>query len=272
MQAAETPPPRPGDLICGNCGIGNDPARKFCRRCGTSLAEAVVHVQKVPWWRRILPRREKKPLAAGERPKSMTPGGAVGGARRSYRRAMGIVFQVLLLAAVVGMVVGYAVVPPWQGAVNDVIGSLRRMVAPELVAVNTAGKAVGGDVPGHPAQMAVDGFNTTYWAEDLVEGKKPSFRASFSPPTPIDKVLVTSGASDDFQAYARPRVLRVELLDPDDKVVASVTLELKDVKEFQVFDVKAQDVATVRFTVLDVYKSIKRSQVAITEIEFRAAK
>jgi hypothetical protein len=269
-QAAETPPPRPGDLICGDCGIGNDPVRKFCRRCGTSLAKAVVHVEKVPWWRRIIPKRDKKPLAAGERPKSMAPGGAVGGARRSYRRVMGIVFQVLVIAAVVGMVVGYAVVPPWQGAVNDAIGSIRRAIRPDLIEVHPADRATGPAIKGHPAQSAFDLNTETYYAEDLVAGLKPALYVPFSPGTVIDKILVTSGAGKEYRDYARPRILRVEVTAADGSVTTK-DLELADTKDLQVFDIAAHDVASVGIAVVDVYTAAK-SAVAITEIEFQAFK
>ena len=60
----------PGDLICGKCGIGNKPTRNYCRRCGTSLAEA--DVARVPWWRRLWPKRTKQVKAAGSRPKVST--------------------------------------------------------------------------------------------------------------------------------------------------------------------------------------------------------
>ena len=50
------PPTRrhPGDLICGQCGEGNDPVRHFCRRCGNSLDEAIA--VRLPWYRRFFHR------------------------------------------------------------------------------------------------------------------------------------------------------------------------------------------------------------------------
>jgi hypothetical protein len=56
----------PGDLICGECGESNAPARNFCSRCGTSLRDAVV--AGTPWWRRIVPTRKRKAMEAGNRP------------------------------------------------------------------------------------------------------------------------------------------------------------------------------------------------------------
>lgn len=199
------------------------------------------------------------------------PGGGGGGPRRSFRRLLTIVFQVLIIAGLVGSIVGYAIIPSWQGAVNDVIGSVRRVISPELVAVNTAGQATGPALKGHPAQHAVDGFSNTYWAAAIDGSTKPAIEATFSPATAVDKILVTSGASDDFEAYARPRTIRVELLGADGDAVAT-KIELKDTKDLQAFDLSGRQVARIRLTVLDVYASAKRPAVAITEIEFRASR
>ncbi len=64
LAAPPTKEPSAGDLVCGQCGEGNEPVRKFCRRCGNSLATAVVaSTAKSGKF-----RRERKPrvLAAGE--------------------------------------------------------------------------------------------------------------------------------------------------------------------------------------------------------------
>ena len=68
---------QPGDRICGNCSEANDPTRKFCRRCGTTLVNAqVVGAKKLPWWKRLF-RRQPKEYAAGERTKSISQRDAV---------------------------------------------------------------------------------------------------------------------------------------------------------------------------------------------------
>ena len=54
--------------------------------------------------------------------------------------------------------------------------------------------------------------------------------------------------------------------------VASKDLELKDVKDPQSFDVFAKAATTFRLTVKSVYASSGGTNVAITEVEFRAAK
>jgi hypothetical protein len=49
---------KPGDRICTQCGMSNDPTRKFCKRCGSSLAEAPIAVKPSRW------TRSKKPSYA----------------------------------------------------------------------------------------------------------------------------------------------------------------------------------------------------------------
>src|SRR5699024_1222381 len=67
----EEPPPAPGELICGACGAGNAPHRKFCRRCGATLEDAPVQ-GKAGWWQRRRQRRAARRAgpAAGTRPKT----------------------------------------------------------------------------------------------------------------------------------------------------------------------------------------------------------
>ncbi|WP_371618709.1 hypothetical protein [Streptomyces sp. NBC_00454] len=99
-------PPRPGELICGQCRAGNLPVRRYCRRCGAALADAPVAVRP-PWWRRLLARRVRRPHAAGERPPR----------RRRWRTPRFAVWLVVLLAAAAA---GYAFRAEALGAVESV--------------------------------------------------------------------------------------------------------------------------------------------------------
>ncbi len=190
----------------------------------------------------------------------------------SAGRLVRMVVQVLVVAAVVGAVVGYAVVPGWRDGVNSIFSSIRQVVAPNLVPVRTAGQASGQAAKGHPAQFAFDGFSNTYWASSLTASSAPTISASFSPATDVAKILVTSGAVPDFQGSPRPHEISVEFLDAAGAVVDSRDLELKDVKDPQSFDVSAKGAATFRLTVKSVYASSGGTNVAITEVEFLAAK
>ena len=193
------------------------------------------------------------------------PGLSVGGLLR-------VVLQIVVVAALVGAVVGYAVVPDWKKGVDSVISSIRQVVAPNLVPVRTAGQATGPAAKGHAAQAAFDGFSNTYWAAPASGGESPTISATFSPATDIAKILVTSGAVPDFQGSPRPHDISVQFLDTTGAVVAAKDLELKDVKDPQSFDVSAKSAMTFRLTVRSVYASSGGTNVAITEVEFLAAK
>ena len=266
----ETPPPNPGDLVCGNCGIGNDPARKFCRRCGQSLAAAVVAVApRLPWYRRLLGGgRRARVAAAGERPKSMRKDGRTGGGI-GLGRLVSAGLQILVIAAVVGAVAGYAIIPNWRDAVNGFVGSIAEIVMPPSDPVSTAGKASGPGARDHPAQSAFDG-TTAFWAAPFAEGKPPRIQASFTPVADISKVLVTAGApGQDFKSFARPRAVTLEFLGSDGSVIVARDVELKDQVEPQSVDVGAKGAATVRLTVTSIYLSEKpNAPVAVAEVEF----
>jgi len=266
-------PLRPGELACQSCGTGNDATRRFCRRCGTPLVAQVEAPHRKAWWRRFIggggqreprERARKGTLAAGERPASMRKG-----AGRSVGGALKTLIPLLVVVVVAGAVTGYVMVPSVHQGIDKLVTQVRRTVAPTYVPVNTAGKAVGSAGTGHPALAAFDGFSNTYWAAPP-GAKAPTLSASFSPAVDIAKVLITAGASGDFQALPRPKSLLLEFLDASGQVIASKTTQLTDTKDPQVIDVAASGVSGVRLTVQAIYQGAGTGGVAITEIEFRA--
>jgi hypothetical protein len=265
-----TPAPNPGDLVCPNCGIGNDPARKFCRRCGQSLAAAAIApAPRVPWYRRLLGGgRAKRKLAAGERPKSMRTDGRTG-RRIGIGRLASVLVQVVLLAAVIGLVAGYAIVPGWRDRVNGFFTSVKELVMPPADEVYTSGPTSGPGTKDHPASKAFD-RSTAFWAAPFSDGSKPTIEGSFTPPATISKVLVSSGATGAlYKSFARPRDVTLEFLDAGGTVVAAKDYELKDQAEPQPFDVGARNVARVRLTVRSVFPAEKpNAPLALAEVEF----
>ncbi len=189
-------------------------------------------------------------------------GGGLGGALKTL-------LPLLLVVAAAGAVTGYVMVPPFHESVDKLVAQVRRTVAPTYVPVNIAGKAIGSASAGHPALAAFDGFSNTYWAAPT-GAKAPGLSARFSPAVDIAKILVTAGASGDFQALPRPKSLLLEFLDASGQVVASTTAQLTDTKDPQVIDVVAKGVTEVRLTVQTIYQGTGGGGVAITEIEFRA--
>jgi len=230
---------------------------------------AVAPTPRVPWYRRIFGGgKPRANVAAGERPKSMRTDGKTGGGIK-VGRLLSIGIQVVMLAGIVGLVAGYAVVPSWRDAVNGFVNSVKEMIVPSADQVYTSGPTDGPGMKEHPARFAFD-RTLGFWAAPFTDGSLPTIQGSFTPPASVAKILVTAGAAgDQYKAFARPRDVTLEFLDAAGTVIVSKSYELKDQAEPQPFDVGAKGATRVRLTVRSVYPAENpNAPVAISEVEF----
>jgi hypothetical protein len=267
--AEPEPTPLPGQIVCSECRMVNDAARRFCKRCGALLVREAPPVPRLPRWRRlwnsIFHRRTAAAAAAGTRPLSLRDQAAesAGGGR-----GIGRLIVVVLGVAIVASVAAYAFVPSVHDGVSNLANQVRIAFRPNYVPVNTAGEATGPAVSDHPASMAFDGYANTYWsAPDGAD--QPTITAHFSPPANIAKVLITPGAYGDFQGEPRPHQVKLTFKDSAGKVIYSNTFDLTDSKDFETLDVDVTRASTVELTVLSSYQSVKGAEVSIIEVEFR---
>jgi hypothetical protein len=230
------------------CGVGNDPARRFCRRCGASLEQAVVAVPvQVPWYRRLFRRGSPEAYRAGERPRSMEERG------RPRRSILGILLPLAVVIAIVAAVAAYVGVPDVQRQVNDTVAGLKRQFLPEFTDVTPTG--------GPRTQDLLDGNLATWWEG---EGDAPGLTLRFAPAVDLGVIGVTSGANDDdFPVFRRPARVR---LTP--QAGGPVTLDLADTREFQSVRIDLRDVTRLRIEVLDA-RGPEGAPVAIRELEFK---
>lgn len=245
---AEEPPIKAGDRICPVCGIGNDPARRFCRRCGAGLELAIVAVPvHVPWYRRLFRRGSPERYQAGERPRSMEERG------RPRRSILGILLPLAVVVVIVAAVGAYVGVPAVQRQVNDTIGGLKRQFLPELADVTPTAGASAVD--------AIDGNLVTWW-EGV--GDQPGLTLRFNPAVDLGALGITAGANgDDFPTFRRPTRIRLAPEDGD-----PVTLDLADTREFQSFRIDLRDVGRLRVQVLES-RGPRGAPVAIRELQFQ---
>jgi hypothetical protein len=268
---------QPGDLVCGQCGEGNPPTRKFCSRCGEPLATAEVVRRR--WYAPLLFwRRPPKTLDAGARPgqKGTRPplrSRMVGG----YRRTRTIVGSALMVVAIV-----YLFVPPLRGAVNDVVG-------PPVGAVRDFAqrtwdgltddqelrppyeKASPMALKDHGAALAFDenkGDNS-FWAARWNRDQQPYLFVRYKRAVDLSTILVTAGATENVaDKYLVPRQLRLryasgrsELLDLD----ATGDPQERTLE-------KATNIRRIWITVTKVHAEQGVRSVAITEIELFSKK
>ncbi len=273
----------PGDLVCGVCGEGNDPQRNYCRRCGSTLAEATV--AKTRWYQR---RSKKKVVAAGERPGRPGRSTSGGGAGRSARVARGKVLgrfadfkRILAILAIVGIGVGF-VVPSIRTWVTDTavdgFDKVKGTVSPEYTNVPVDPARVtsaSGETPGGEAANVADGNTLTYWLAPP-EATTPSVSVGFVEPTDVEHVLVHPGQQEDggkvVRPDPRPRSLLFRLT-ASDGTITEVTATLEDTDGFQKVELGTDDVASVETEVVDCFPDPSTMTVCpITELEFQREK
>ena len=255
----------PGDLICGQCGEGNDPTRHFCRRCGSELAEAVVIA--LPWYRRLLnrvfPGRKRE---AGWRPKRVGAPNVTGMFMRVVRLAIVALLLVGLLA--------FVLVPPFHNLVVAKVTSgftaLRKTVHPNFDPVYPVAASATSSTPAHPAKLAIDRTLGTYWAASAAD-KAPVLVLQFSGPVDLAEIGFTSGASgtspnDAFLGQPRPHLVHLVF---SNRYTTDISLSDKDAAQFNPID--AKQVTSVEIHVMSVYAPVgpAPSAVTVTEVEFK---
>jgi hypothetical protein len=251
--------------VCRECRAANAPGRRFCRRCGTSLAEVVVVAvaPRLPWWRRawrLMVIRLFPPAPeyrAGQRP----PRG-----RRARRGVGWVLFRVAMATALI-----VALVPGLRHRAGDDMREAYRSVKDALTEsyspVRPVAVTATSSLPGHGPNLAADRLSNTYWAEGTVsDGEGQTLVFNFDPPVSLDRVIVTAGASgsdDAFLSQPRPRVLHVvyDSGGTDDIV-------LKDVPTPQTFSLAAKEVTEIQLQITLVYRSTTGQACSISEVEF----
>jgi len=260
----------PGDLICGQCGEGNDPVRHFCRRCGNSLDEALA--VRLPWYRRFFNKVfGVRTREAGWRPHRVGP-----------PNVMGLVWRIIRLAIVALIVVGvlaFLLVPSFHNVVVDRVTSavtaIRKAVHPNYDPVTPIGASASTAIAGHPPMLAIDRYSNTYWAA-LPGDRAPVLVIRFSGPQDLAEIGFRSGASgtapaDAFLAQPRPHVVHLVF---SNGYATDLTLKDQDATQPQfnaLEDGKVKQVTFVEIHIQSVYApaGAAASSVAITEVEFK---
>jgi hypothetical protein len=254
---------QPGDLICANCQEPNDPTRKFCRRCGSSLATAAPAVT-IPWYRRMF-QGKPKTYEAGERKQAMRSGA-------SPRRGVGTRLRFIVGWALAGLVVlgaiGYVAVPSVGSAINGglrgAINAVGRIVSPTLVLVHADSTDASDAIKDHQAAKVTDGATNSDWQAD---GRRPTLTFTFERPIDIGALNLWNGAADP-----KTKALRTDLRRPSQLVLTTqsgqeATIDLDDIHDRQV---RYVDLSAVEELVIEVRETNgpDDAPVSLSEIEF----
>ena len=266
--AAPTRQLQQGDLICAECGEGNESTRKFCRRCGHSLAQA--EVVKISWWRRVLGRGHPDAEAEAE---AAEPKEHVG-----LRQRWSSVYS---FASTTGLMIALAVVvilsfiPAVRTPVVDKFGQLYRwgkgIVAPSFTEVHDdKDTKASSALPTNPASLVDDGFSDTFWETDTKtqQDPQPKLTFNFSDGADIDQILLTSGAHGNFNAVGRPKTMHIEFDDQNNHILSEQDVTVQDAQDPQQLSIQGvQHVYHIKLTITGTNPSTLTS-LAISEIEF----
>ncbi|MFG2333308.1 discoidin domain-containing protein [Streptomyces sp. NPDC048604] len=250
-RGAAEPPLQAGDLVCGRCGSGNVPTRRYCRRCGASLADAPV-VPKAPWWRRLFTRRAGRKPVAGERPP-----------RRQWRRPR---FVLPLLVLVALGAAGYA----FRGEAGRAVEAVRDRTS-KTEQVHATKVTASSARKQHPAALAVDGTTDKHWTPARPGAAEGEYlEATFAAPIRLLDLVVHPGSSpvaEKFLTQARPGSLSVTVTSSDGRTTVR-TVRLADVPGPQRFHLPVSDAVRVRLTVRSTYGAGNERYLALAEVEF----
>jgi hypothetical protein len=266
------PPTRklqPGDKVCGDCGEGNNPNRRFCSRCGASLDEAAI--VKTKWWRKLLPRRRNRVVEAGARPGRRGMRGGRGGGS-PVMRAIGTIIRTLMKLVGVAVLIGgivYASYAPFRTWTNNQVSSVQQKITgkvhPELAQVHAFSTKASAEAKGHAGALADDGFTNTYWeAPDNVATQQPLLTLTFDHKVTVSRIILHSGSSDNFQSVDRPAAFHLVY-----NTGQVEDISMKDTPDAQTLAIShGADVTSMTIQVTGVYRTAGATQMAITEIEF----
>ncbi len=251
-EVADEPPPNAGDLICGQCGVGNEPTRKFCRRCGSSLLTAAV-VPQPSWWRRLLNKLRGRRYEAGYRRQVRQP-----------VRIHGRVIVVLMLAAMI-LLIAFPGRPYVRLASELVKDRIRDHVTVTPTAVRASSAAKGA-----AAGQVVDTFSNKYWAPAPAgSGEGQWIEVDLPDPTRVVDLVIYTGVSADkkqFLEQARPREVQIAFTDDVGKVSTKV-IKLRDEPGKQAFQFGQSRVVKIRITLRTAYGATPTRRVAVAELE-----
>jgi ribosomal protein L40E len=252
----EQQPLSPGDLICGECGVGNAPDRKFCRHCGYSLAEALT--VKHRWWQRLLPKRTKRKRQIGDRPRAR--------GSRPWRTAARIVSRVVLAVLAVGALL-YAAVPPFRTGVNTQASAAKNwatgVFSTKYNPVHPTKAVARASIPDHGAELAVDNARNTFWAAPVFTGEEPVLILTFDHPVDIRRAIVRGGNPADYDSAHRPAKLHLVY-----STGRTYDVNLADTPDPQTVGIgESAGTTTVEIHITGLHRSLKGTTVAVSEIE-----
>jgi hypothetical protein len=266
---------QPGDLVCGQCGEGNPPTRKFCSRCGESLT--IAEVVRPRWYRRLLFwRRAPKTLEAGVRTgQKGAPSSRRAALGQTYRRVRTAIAGLMLLATLL-----YVVVPPLRtpvdrllepsvSGVKNWVGRSWHKLTANTVTLPPNEVRASAELRLHKASAAFDDNINSFWAAPWAAKKPPSLTIHYDSAVDLVAYAVHAGApGEDDSTFLHPRQLVIQYGSG-----RTDTIDLTASGDAQTGSLdQATSFRFARITITKVYVEDGLENVALSEIELKQRK
>lgn len=264
---------------CWSCGARNPEARVFCRSCGKQLALTADPEARPSWWRRLMNRlRGRRQRVAGDRPTGFRrreieqPSGPGAPAKLKHRpkfhrdKRLPISRIAPLLAVLALLGVGLGPARSWiTTKVFGVVQNAQQHLHEQYVSDAPVSATASTSLPGHGAQLAIDGVSNTYWATgNRGDGAGATLTVHFANPVDISRIGLLSG--EPGSAYrSQPRPESMTLTAEGD---APVKLTFTDSPQFQNAAVSLKHVTVLAITFESVYPGQQGHNMAVSEIQF----
>ncbi len=256
----------PGDLICGDCGEGNPPTRKFCSRCGATLAAATV--ARTPWWRRFVPHRRRKALEAGQRPWKAADG------TKKKRRGVGAVLAkafaklrpaIAIALLLAGLLYGFS--PDLRDRVNTAVGDAKESVMSRIQKryspLAPIDVTATSEVEDSPATAALDSNTITSWIAPASD-PEPTLVVRFDEPIDLERIKLWNGSAVGFKDHER--ISDIHFVFDTGQSFDLEVLDLPDGKDYEIKN--ATGVREIELHIVGTYSSLTSEDVGLSEIEF----
>jgi len=270
---------QPGDLICGTCGEGNPPTRRFCSRCGSSLVTAAK--VKESWWRRFLnwlrrflPGRGPKVVKLGSVSTADSKDDAHlahltkphANLKSTFRRTLRIVRNVLAVVILVGGIL-YGAYPPFRNWVNSRVENEKKQVSTDIgigqSPIHPLSVTANESTPGFPPLNAWDENLDSYWLAPWSSSDESTLTFTFAHKVTLKQMILHIGAGNAYIQDGRPSELRLVFSNGE-----SDTITPQDTAQGQTFAISHADlISGMQIEVEGVYPGSSGSNVAIAEIE-----
>lgn len=275
----EEPKVRPGDLVCAQCGTGNDPARKFCRHCGASLVLAEVQAP-LTWWQRVKAWFKGRPPPKGKekvgRAKRGTGKKVAGVGKKIFAGALAVLLLMFGVLPVIQTFAPSFKVPGSDWAHRQYAGvakKVKNVIHPRLDPIHAVGITSTSADPSHPAALAIDTYRNTFWLPAVVgadgHGIGQSLLLTFDRKVTIRQIIVTPGINvneGDFLKNPTPNDIEL-IYNCDNAHPEDITVKDQAKGEANRLS-NAKNVRTLTVTIKSINPHQGPGQVAaITEIE-----